>query len=61
MLEERCFPRTRYDIKDILRTINVASYDPEEIIKVTKGRVTDDREWIYNEKHYQSFDEKKTG
>ena len=45
-LLSRCFPRTRPDIKLILRKIGVDSYDPYQIICRTQGRTYDDDQWI---------------
>lgn len=49
-LEERCVPRTRYNIKEILRDLNVECYDPDEIIKKTHAKSADDKDWILAEK-----------
>ena len=45
-LEERCFPRTRDHVKDILREMNIPFYDPLLIIEKTQGRMSDDHQWI---------------
>lgn len=45
-LESRCFPRTRANLKEILRDIGVDSYDPLQIIEKTGGRMAEDKQWI---------------
>jgi predicted DNA-binding protein YlxM (UPF0122 family) len=45
-LERRCFPKTRANIKNILRDIGVSSYDPLQIIEKTQGRMAEDKQWI---------------
>ena len=45
-LEDRCFPRTRGDIKTLLRSLELDSYDPLQIVEKTKGRTADDNLWI---------------
>lgn len=55
-LEERCVPRTRYNIKEILRDLELDCYDVEEYVKKTHARCCDDRQWISFEKEMK-FDE----
>lgn len=45
-LESRCFPRTRANLKEILRDIGLDSYDPLQIIEKTGGRMAEDKLWI---------------
>ena len=45
-LEDRCIPRSRGGIREYLEAIEVADYNPLEIIKKTKGRMAEDRQWI---------------
>ena len=45
-LENRCFPRTRAGLKDILRDLDLDSYDPLQIIEKTQGRMAEDHQWI---------------
>lgn len=45
-LESRCFPRSRANLKEILRDIGVDSYDPLQIIEKTGGRMAEDKQWI---------------
>lgn len=55
-LEDRCTPRTRYNIKEILRDLGLDCYDVEEYVKKTHARCYDDRQWISFEKEMK-FDE----
>lgn len=41
-LESRCFERDRADIKDILKTMGLDSYDPLQMVEKTQGRTYDD-------------------
>ncbi|MCD8369002.1 MAG: hypothetical protein LUC94_01485 [Clostridiales bacterium] len=45
-LESRCFPRTRANLKLVLRDVGVSSYDPLQIIEKTQGRMAEDHQWI---------------
>lgn len=45
-LEDRCFPRTRDHVKDLLRELDVPFYDPLLIIEKTQGRMAEDHSWI---------------
>lgn len=45
-LEERCFPRTRANVKEILRDLDIPYYDPLLIIEKTQGRMAEDYQWI---------------
>ena len=45
-LEERCIPRGRDGLREYLDVIGVDSYEPFEIIKITKGRMAEDNQWI---------------
>lgn len=45
-LEDRCFSRNRGDKKSILAALQVDSYDPMQIVRVTKGKTYDDRQWM---------------
>jgi hypothetical protein len=49
-LEERCIPRERSGIREYLEEIGVAEYNPLEIIKKTKGKMAEDKQWIEIEK-----------
>ena len=45
-LISRCYPKTRPDIKYILKKLEVDSYDPYQMICKTQGRTYDDDQWI---------------
>ena len=45
-LEDRCFPKTRGNIKAILRDLNLDSYDVLQIVEKTKGKTADDKFWL---------------
>lgn len=45
-LESRCMPRSRYGIKEELKSMGLDSYDPFQIIGKTAGRVYGDSQWL---------------
>ena len=45
-IRERCFPETRGNAKDILKALNIANYDPLQIVEKTNGRLADDDMWM---------------
>ena len=45
-LEERCMPKSRAGIREYLETIGVDEYNPIEIIKKTKGKMAEDKQWL---------------
>lgn len=45
-LQYRCFPRTRGNVKDLLRELGLSNYDPLQIVEKTRGRITDDDMWL---------------
>ena len=45
-LEERCMPKSRAGIREYLETIGIDEYNPIEIIKKTKGRMAEDKQWL---------------
>ena len=45
-LADRCYPETRGNIKSILKTLGIDSYDTLQIVEKTKGRTADDDMWI---------------
>lgn len=45
-LEDRCVPRTRYNIDEILKDMGMTEYNPFEFVKRTQGRIADDKGWI---------------
>lgn len=46
MLEDRCFPRTRGNARELLDHLGLDSYDPYEIAKKTRGQQWDDFNWV---------------
>ena len=44
-LRERCFPQTRGNCKTLLREMDLADYDPLQIVEKTKGRLAEDEMW----------------
>lgn len=45
-LRERCFPQTRGNCKTLLREMDLADYDPLQIVEKTKGRLVEDEMWL---------------
>lgn len=45
-LEDRCFPRTRFDCKRVLKDIDVDFYEPRLIVDKTHGVMFDDTYWV---------------
>ncbi len=45
-LEERCFPRTRDNLRVVLKDLDLDFYDPLAIIEKTKGRMAEDFQWL---------------
>lgn len=45
-LEERCFPRSRDQLRLVLKDIGVDFYDPLAIVEKTKGRMAEDLQWV---------------
>lgn len=45
-LGDRCFPKTRFDLKNLLRQLGIDSYDVFQIVEKTKGKTCDDNMWI---------------
>lgn len=45
-IEERCFPRTRDNLKLILKDLELDFYDPFSIVEKTKGCMGEDMQWI---------------
>jgi len=50
-LEYRCFDRTCGCMDAILSDLHLDSYDPLQIVQITKGRTTDDNMWIKTQKY----------
>lgn len=45
-LESRCMPRTRFGIRSELKEMGLDTYDPVQIIEITKGRCYEDNQWL---------------
>lgn len=45
-LEERCVPKSRGGIREYLEAIGVDEYNAVEIIKITKGKMEEDNQWL---------------
>ena len=45
-LESRCFPRTRDQLRLILKDLELDFYDPLAIVEKTKGRMAEDFQWL---------------
>lgn len=45
-LEERCFSAARGNAKEILKELQLACYDPLQIVEKTKGRTAEDDMWL---------------
>ncbi|MCD7745428.1 MAG: Hin recombinase [Lachnospiraceae bacterium] len=45
-LENRCFPRTRFQLSLVLSDLGQDFYDPLSIIEKTQGRMAEDHQWI---------------
>ena len=45
-LKERCFPATRGNAKEILKELQLTSYDPLQIAEKTRGRIAEDDMWL---------------
>lgn len=45
-LESRCFPRERYNCRELLKLLDVQCYDPMAIVKKTHGVQNEDHCWL---------------
>lgn len=45
-LESRCFPRTRDQLRVVLKELELDFYDPLAIVEKTKGRMAEDFQWL---------------
>ena len=45
-LRERCLPRERAGLREYLDALGLAEYDPWEIVRITKGRMAEDQQWL---------------
>ncbi len=48
-LESRCIPPSRAGIREYLEALGLCEYNPEEIIKITKGRMKEDSFYVLSE------------
>ena len=45
-LQDRCFPKTRGNVKTVLAGLGLQDYDPLQIVEKTKGRTAEDDLWL---------------
>lgn len=45
-LQERCIPRERAGLREYLEALDLAEYNPLEIVQKTGGRMAEDRQWL---------------
>ena len=45
-LQDRCFPASRGNAKELFEELGLTNYDPLAIIEKTKGRMAEDQFWI---------------
>lgn len=45
-LQDRCFPKTRGNIKTVLSGLGLQDYDPLQIVEKTNGRTEEDDLWL---------------
>lgn len=45
-LQDRCFPKTRGNVKAILAELGLQDYDPLQIVERTNGRTAEDDLWL---------------
>lgn len=45
-LKDRCFPATRGNVKELLKQLQLTSYDPLQIVEKTRGRTEEDDMWL---------------
>lgn len=45
-LKDRCFPATRGNVKELLKQLQLTSYDPLQIVEKTRGRTEEDAMWM---------------
>lgn len=58
-LESRCFPRTRYNAKQLLARLGLTTYEPLDIIRKTHGVQNEDTCWIRFEGEELCYDDVK--
>jgi len=45
-LQDRCFPKTRGNVKTVLAALGLQNYDPLQIVEKTNGRTAEDDLWL---------------
>lgn len=45
-LQDRCFPKTRGNVKTVLVGLGLQDYDPLQIVEKTNGRTAEDDLWL---------------
>lgn len=45
-LSDRCFPKTRGNLKSVLKQLGLDTYDALQIVEKTKGKTADDNMWL---------------
>lgn len=45
-LQDRCFPKTRGNVKTVLTELGLQDYDPLQIVEKTNGRTAEDDLWL---------------
>ena len=58
-LESRCFPKQRHGCKDLLKALELETYDPFAIVAKTYGRQWDDYYWLKYEGDITTYDKIK--
>lgn len=44
--ERRCFSRDNYGVKGTLKILGLTQYNPFDIVKITRGHMVQDHNWI---------------
>ena len=45
-MEERCIPGSRFQIKEVLKDMELTQYDLLQILEKTEGRTGEDEMWL---------------
>ena len=45
-MAERCVPKTRYNLSEILKELNLHNYDAVAIVEKTQGKMAEDEQWL---------------
>ena len=56
-LQDRCFPKTRGNVRTVLAGLGLQDYDPLQIVEKTKGRTAEDDLWL----KFQYYERAGTG